>query len=137
MRESIILLIFGGIFLLVGVIVFAQTMMKRKKCSGVTTGVVKEVTTDREVQKDSNGIHSKVVFYTIVEYTVGEQKYIQKSLTGSTANAHYVGEQIEIHYNPENPIKSYWGTSNFLGLFTGTIFGLVGLGIMIVSMFIK
>lgn len=137
MKESIILLIFGGIFLLVGVIVFAQTMMKRKKCSGVTTGVVKEVTTDREVQRDSNGIHSKVVFHTIVEYTVGEQNYIQRSSSGSTANAHYVGEQIEVHYDPENPIKSYWGTSDFLGLFTGIIFGLVGLGIMIVSIFIK
>lgn len=78
MKESIILLIFGGIFLLVGVIVFAQTLIKRKKCSGVTTGTVKEVTTDREVQRDSNGIHSKVVFHTIVEYTVRRTKLYSK-----------------------------------------------------------
>ncbi|MCI8397446.1 MAG: DUF3592 domain-containing protein [Clostridia bacterium] len=127
MSEAMILIIFGGIFALTGVIVFGQTMIERKKCSKVTTGIVKEITTDENTEQNQK---KKKVSYTTIEYTVGEETYIQKSETGSTMNAHYIGEKIEIHYDPQNPKKAYWGTNEFLSLVAGIVFTSVGVRII-------
>lgn len=123
MSEAMVLVMFGGIFTLTGVIVFAQTMMERKKCSKVTTGIVKEITTEEDTEEKKK---KKKVSYTTIQYTVGEDTYLQKAQTGSTMNAHYVGEKLEIHYDPENPKKAYWGTNEFLSLVAGIVFTSVG-----------
>lgn len=127
MSEAMILVVFGGIFALTGVVVFGQTMMERKKCSKVTTGTVKEITPEEETEEKKK---KKKVSYTTIEYTVGEETYLQKTETGSTMNAHYVGEKIEIHYDPENPKKAYWGTNEFLSLVAGIVFTSVGVRII-------
>ncbi len=134
MSESIILLIFGGIFLIIGVVVFAQTFQKRRRCNAVTAGVVKAVRTKR--QTEDSGKDKKAIFRTTVEFSVGDKTYIKDAIYGSTMNAHYVGEKIDIHYNPEDPNQAYWGTSDFLGIFSGVLFGVVGLGLIIVSLFV-
>ena len=45
-------------------------------------------------------------------------------------NAHYIGEKIEIHYDPQNPKKAYWGTNEFLSLVAGIVFTSVGVRII-------
>ena len=102
MGEKITLIVFGAIFMLLGAVALIKTMQKRRKCSGVTMGIVKEVKTENGEDKDPNAKRSrKKAYYTTVEYKVGEETYLQKSGLSSTMNIRYVGEKITVQYNQE------------------------------------
>ena len=95
-----------GIFLAYvgGASVIAETL-KRVKCKEYTSGTVVEII---EKVKEKKG-ETKVYLYPVFEYVANGNTYTEKFDVGSgRKNFKYsVGDEVEIHYVPEEPEKYY------------------------------
>ena len=83
---------------------------------------------------DDNGMYERTTelhFRPIFEYTVDGNTYIKKSASGSSSCPYYIGQTIEIHYDPSNP-NTYYVKSG-LNIVLGIIFSIIGLAVMILS----
>ncbi len=133
-------IIVGVVFSVIGIIVSINWLIKKYDCTEVTTGKVvdisKEVTT-RNTDNYHGGIYNNVSqeisLYPIVEYTVRDNKYVKKLNTNS--NMAFVGQEIEVHYNPQNPNKCYFG-KNLTQIIFGVLFTIAGVAMIIVPLLI-
>ena len=101
-----------------------NSFTKRRKCTESVEGKVVDIAR----KWDNNGSTS---FYPIFEYTVNGNTYVHQSQTGSRPCRYHIGQNIEIHFNPEKPEQFYDKESNI----TGTVFGIITIIIGAILMF--
>ena len=108
-------ILLGLVFLIVGIIVVILSVRQRKVCTGVTMATVVDVSGERNYHTNNDynhngfsfGTSGEVSLYPVYEYYVGENKYVRKS--NSNKRAVFVGQTVQIHYNPNNPTEIYEG----------------------------
>ncbi|MCU0355878.1 MAG: DUF3592 domain-containing protein [Cytophagales bacterium] len=120
--------IFGGIgiALLIGA-AFAYNYSKKFIA---TAQKAQAVVTDLRYNRSSKGGGT---YYPTVQFTANDGKtYTAYSNSGSNPSAYEVGENVEIYYNPDNPMDillpdffSLWGVPLILGGI-GLVFTLIG-----------
>ena len=113
----------GLIFLIIGLTVRKKTKNKILHCTSKTIGKVTDVV--RTQMQDMNGGYSSS-WHPVIEYTVGELKYIKESPNGTSQSKYAVGQEVEIFYNPEDAHEYYISGDN-LPKTLSTIFTLVGI----------
>ena len=102
-EASFVFKLLGGIFMLLGIIMVVVCLIvshfmteKYDRCTETTTGVV-----IRNVMNDDGA------YAPVFRYTVDDKEYEDKS-TISTKPAKYdVGDEVEVHYNPDKPKEYY------------------------------
>lgn len=141
-------IIFGGVFALIGIIVIFLGIKKQKVCTEVTVGKVIDISrevshsnidnpTTNEFQVGNFSISSRqtkqVDLYPIYEYEVDENKYIKKSNT--TVNGAFVGQTVNIIYNPDNPSEFYVGKGGMKSqIILGIAFVIMGIIVIVTSL---
>ena len=118
-----IMMLFGMFFGIIGVILLIKEILKRKKCTVSTKGVVVDIS--REVSNDSDGNRS-ITLYPIFEYNVSGEKYVQKSKNGSNFCKYHIGQEVEILYNPDKP-ENYYVKNSFGSIIIGVGFIILGI----------
>ena len=115
--------VFGVIMLCIGIISIVNSMNFRKNSEQVT-GVISHIETRREHHLDSGSTEVHDVY---VKYTVNGQEYEQE--LGFYESSMYAGKEIEIFYNPENPmeIKGNDGAISIILPLMGVVFLVIGL----------
>lgn len=122
-----ILLKLMGIFLAyIGGASFITEILKRAKCKEYTAGKVIDIVEKVKEKKRE----TKVFLYPVFEYIVNGNTYTEQFDVGSgRKNFKYsVGDEVEIHYVPNEPQK-YYVKGNVDGFIGYTI--LLGIGLVL------
>ena len=124
----IIIKVFAIFFIGVGLASVWGDVSKRIKCKESTTGKVVDIV---EKVKEKKG-ETKVFLYPIFEYTVNGNTYTEQFNIGSgRKNFKYsIGNEVEIHYMPDEPQKYY-----VKGNMDTIIFGLMSIAFGILLFF--
>lgn len=147
-------LFFGLIFLVVGVVLFINAVKTRRKAEEslfwpTTPGLIKSATMREHTHHDSKGHRKPSTYEPVIEYTyaVIDQPYTgnkialgAKSFDSHQAfeifNRFPVGNNVDVHYNPQDPAEAVLET-HFQGQVTAFIIaiaiGVIGLALLIVS----
>ena len=131
-------IILGAIFAILGFVVIIVSARKIKVCTEITTAKVIDISRERSRNTNNNynqsgisfGTNGEISLYPVYEYYVGENRFVQKS--SSSKRAVFVGQTIEIHYNPNNPAEIYDG-KNIMPIILGAIFVIVGIVVMVIG----
>ncbi len=160
----IIFLIVGIIFALIGVFTLLSAKGRKERCTSTTTGKVTEIVKDvsrvhstRNNRNYGSGTNVRVgnvnigignapygntgyrtVFYPVIEYQVKDIQYVKKSSTGSSSPSYGIGQELEVHYNPNDPNEFYIGKEKSSMAIGGvmTFFGVAFIAIFVVAQFI-
>ena len=149
----IVFLIVGIVFLIVGIIMFITSRNKKLHCTNATTGKVIDIIKDVSKNYSTNGngtnytgpnirvgdfsvgvgnANYRTTFYPVIEYIVEGNKYIKRLNNGSSTPTYGIGQEIEVHYNAENPNEYYVGTG-MANSIAGIVFSV--LGILFIAIF--
>ena len=129
--------IIGLIFFLGGLFLVALSILKKKKCTSTVQGkvidIVKEWNTSNTSTDDFHGYrrNDEIMFYPVFEYSVNDTVYVKKSSSGSSSCPYSIGQEVEIHYNPQNPHQYYVKLETLVRTLLGIIFSAIGIVSMI------
>ena len=103
---GIIIKILAVVFYLLALLVMAVAVIgmvggwkQKKRCVGKTTGVVSRM--HEEFQGD--GKKKTKVYFPEFRYQVGNKTYTQKAPFSDMKKTYQVGQEIAIHYDPQDP----------------------------------
>ena len=130
-----ILIAIGGIFIIV------SRQIKKSHCIELTKGKIidivrqknREIATAGTREIDRNVTTS---FYPVYEYTVNGNTYVKRSSSGSSTPTFFIGQEVDIHYNPENA-NEYYANQNIAPIITGTGLTIVGVIIMVIGFILE
>jgi len=94
--DKLVILIFGVIFICVGLVLVINELSLRNAYSASTIGYISDI----RIETDSDQYE---FFINYVAYNVDGVEYFKKSPIGRTRNKSYVGQQTLVYYNPNNP----------------------------------
>lgn len=101
-----LLLLIGIIFLSIGLGVNYNRKKKIRECTEITKGKVVDI-----VKRCYGNGHidepESYMFHPVIEYSVNNEKYVKTHAYGAVPSKYEVGQEVEIHYNPENCEKYY------------------------------
>ena len=132
-------IVFGLIVACVGMLVMVLAIKKQMNCTEVTTGKIVDIS--REIRENTNYDSSsitrqtgrEIILYPIYEYTVRGNTITAKS--DKSVNGAFIGQTVEIHYNPDKPNEFYVGKlGNIIQIIGGLIFVVAGIAIMFAKM---
>ena len=136
MNNVMFMLIFSGacgligiIFLIIGIVILNNVKKKEKNCTSKTVGKVVDVV--RHENYSTNGGYSSS-WHPVIEYNIGDLKYKKESIYGSAESKYAIGQDIEVCYNPKDN-NEYYIKGDTLPKTLGTIFTIIGIGIMIIA----
>lgn len=101
-----IFLILPGIGLLCGAKLYNTIWeTEKEQCTETTTAVVSEIVEDM----DDNGDDRIYTYHALAEYSVNNNNYSVKDSMGYGRESipYSVGDEVTVHYNPNNPKKMY------------------------------
>ena len=136
-------IVIGLAFACAGVLLVFLGIKKQQSCTGTTTGKIVDISREIRENIDHDSSSSivigsrhtgrEIVLYPIYEYTVGENIITAKA--NESVNGAFIGQTVEIHYNPEKPNQFYVGRSgNITQIIGGFILGIIGIALMFVKM---
>ena len=138
MNTLVFVIMFSGIWALIGVIFFVigiALLNNRKKkeinCTSKTYGKVTDLVRHENYNEDGGYSTS---WHPVIEYNVGELKFIKESVYGSSQSKYAIGQDVEIYYNPEE-YNEYYIVGDTLPKTCATIFTIVGIGAIIIAVF--
>lgn len=143
-------LIAGIVITLIGILLIVTSKAKKSRCTSTTIAKVVDIDREKTQSLDSSGrdmqyenhthisignmninlarnnYNYNTIFYPIIEYQVGDKKYVKKSGSGSSSSTYAIGDETEIHYNPNDPNEFYM-TEGGSGIMIGVVFTIVGI----------
>lgn len=122
----------GIIFFIIGIVILKKRKTKEKNCTSKTYGKVVDILKHKNV--DLNGGHT-YSWHPVFEYTIENLKYIKESLYGSSSSKFAIGQNVEIHFNPQN-YNEFYIAEETLPRTLGTIFTIVGIVLIVIAIFI-
>lgn len=121
----------GILFLIIGVIVLISGILKKKNCTEIVMGKVVDISREEETDynhRNEAGYHyhsgKNISLYPIFEYIVGENTYVKKS--NSSSSRFHIGQDVPIHYNPNNP-DEYYANGIYTSFILGAIIIIIGI----------
>ncbi|MBP1561325.1 MAG: DUF3592 domain-containing protein [Oscillospiraceae bacterium] len=119
----------GVVFLMVGIIVFAEKKNFMKNAQPISA-VITDIQSHYE--RRANG-KSNIEHETYVEYEIDGQK--RESILGYYSSGMYVGQEIQVFYNPEHPNRIEVDTPFLPLIFTGMggVFAVLGFAFLAVQ----
>ena len=121
----------GVTFFIVGIVMLKNMKKKERKCTSKTYGKVKDIVKHQNYDRDDG---YSTHWHPVIEYNVGQLKFIKEFTYGSTRIQYAIGQDVEVYYNPEN-YNEYYIAGNTLQKNLATIFTIVGIGATIVAIF--
>lgn len=120
----------GIIFTCAGILVAILEIKKQLICTELTTGKVVDIS--REV-RDNTDTGREIVLYPIYEYVVEGNTITAKY--DRSVNGAFIGQTVDIHYNPDKPNEFYTGKlGNIIQIIGGIIFVVAGITVMLMKM---
>ena len=113
--RKIFAVLFGILFVVIGILVLVYGNAKVKRCTQETIGTIVDIKEEWSRDSDGNG---KYTYYPIIRYQVGERTITKQSNVGTTSNTGYsfgggvtvsfnnskynINDTIQVSYNPDN-----------------------------------
>ncbi|MEE3343732.1 MAG: DUF3592 domain-containing protein [Bacilli bacterium] len=119
-------LIFGLLFLFVGLFLYIRQKLKLRKCSLFVYAKVK----DNVRRRDSND--SSWYYYPVFEYVINNEKYEDVYFAGTTRIKYKEGDEVEIYCNPDN-YKEYYVKNDRLPIILSLVF--IGISILFFALY--
>ncbi len=131
-----IICLVGAIFLCIGLGMKNNRKKKILRCSSTTKGKVIDIV-KRLYEEVGTGIDaiSTYLYHPKIEYSVNNQKYIKISNFGTKPSKYEIGQEVEIHYNP-NKCDMYYIEGDNTQKKLETIFTIAGGIILIMAVLI-
>ena len=105
MLFGVVLFSIGALFFALSHFFYTSIQRKQKDC------VISALATIVEIQQVTSSATGDGIpttsWYPVYEYTVGEQTIRKRSAFGFTKDKYYVGQRVEIKYNPQNMNEFY------------------------------
>lgn len=121
----------GTIFFIIGIVMIKNRKRKERNCTLKTYGKVKDIV--RRQSYDSDGGYSSS-WHPVFEYKIGELTFIKESNYGSSQSKYAIGQDVEVYYSPDDYNEYYIANEN-IPITLGTIFTIVGIVAIIISIF--
>ena len=125
-------IVFSGIWILIGLIFFILGLVMKKNikkkiesCTSKTYGKV------IDIAKRPNNDNSGYNYFPVLEYTVGDMKFIKEYTIGGSSPVFGIGQNLEIYFNPDDYNEYYIGGDK-----TPTTFAIISIFAGIKSIFI-
>lgn len=133
MRRKLFVILFGVVFVGIGIFLMLKGNDMAKRCTAKATGTVVEVIEEEENNTDDAGY--TYMYFPVIEYKAEEQTISQKYSTGDGNQDKYkVGDKVDVLYDPNKPedylIKGDEKTSNIMGIVfivMGAVVAVVGI----------
>lgn len=125
--------ILGIIFLCIGLGIKNNKKRKIANCSSSTKGKVIDIVK----RFYGDGIHDSAgyMYHPKIEYNVNEQEYVKISNFGTNPSKYEIGQEVEIHYNPDKCDMYYIEGDNTQKKLE-TIFTVVGSIVLIMAVLV-
>lgn len=126
--------VLGIIFFVLGLALLNGKKKQQKECTWKTYGKVIDI---KRHEYHTPGEHHRYSYawHPVIEYSIGDLKYIKEHYNGNGTPQYAIGQDIEIYYNSQNPHEYYIANDN-TGKTIGTIFTIVGSGFLIIDLII-
>lgn len=138
MAKKLFVILFGIVFVGVGVFLFVKGNDMSKRCTTETVGTVTEIIEEREENTEAEASGAvvydtyKYTYYPVIEYKVEDKTFNEKYSTGSSKSKYLVGDKIDVLYDPNKPedylIKGD-KSSNIIGIIfiaAGAVVAIIG-----------
>jgi hypothetical protein len=119
----------GGIFLVIGIVIFIGIKKKETSCTSKTYGKVVDLVKNEHYDMDRNYSSS---WSPVFEYNIGELNFKKIYSYGESKSKYTIGQDVEIYYNPED-YNEYYIPSDDTPKTFAAIFCIVGAGVIIVG----
>ena len=121
--------IVGIVFFLIGILMLNNLKKKEIHCTSKTYGKIVDIVRH---QSSDNDVGYSVSWHPVIEYNVGELKFIKESIYGSSQSKYAIGQNVEVYFNPDDYNEYYIADDNLPKLLA-KIFTAVGTGITILA----
>lgn len=140
MDDISLIIMFGLLMALVGVIMCIVRANQVSRCSQIVSGLVvgHELQTSTETERDDNGIErirEKSMYHTVYSYKISDREYEMVSKIGSSTKTPKNGTTVTVFYNPSNE-QDFYVKEESLGNNLGLVFVAIGAIIIVVALFI-
>ena len=122
----------GIIFLVIGIAILNNRKKKERRCTSKTYGKVTDIA--RYQTHNSDGGYS-TIWRPVIEYNVGELKFIKESVYGTSQSKYAIGQNVEVYYNPEDG-NEYYIAGETLPKTLAIIFTAVGIVAIIIALIV-
>ena len=130
----------GLVIIIIGIGIIIANVLKKKRCTGVTSATIVDISRERNYDRGqryggsgfSVGSRSNISLFPIYEYQVDGITYTQKS--NQSVRMAFVGQNVELHYNPNNP-QDIYTNKNIMPIITGGIFVIFGIVFTLINVF--
>lgn len=120
------------LFLSIGIIMTKNRKRREQKCTEKTWGKVIDIV--KRESYDFDRVRT-VTWHPVVEYTIGNLKFVKESMYGNSTSKYAIGQNIEICYNPED-YNEYYIVGENTSKIIGTIFIAAGIiPIIVIAIF--
>ena len=127
--KKIFVILFGLIFIGVGVFMLIKGNNLAKRCTASAEGTVIEIIAEDSTDDDG---FTTYTYYPVIKYTVEGKTVSKRSSSGSNPSKYNVNDKVGILYDP-NKVEDYIiegdKTTNFLGV----IFVVAGIAVAIIG----
>lgn len=134
--NKIFIIIFGIVFLCVGVYILISGNELAKKCTVETVGTV--VGNKEEASESYDGEYTSTTYsyYPIIEYKVKDETIKGEGTTGSNPPKYNAGDTLDILYNPNN-VREFMIKGDKSSNIFGIVFIVAGALITVLGIFSK
>lgn len=129
-----LLLLIGILFLCIGLGIKKNKKNKIKNCTAVTKGKVVNIV-KRSYGEGNIDEATTSMFHPVIEYSVNNEKYVKTHAFGAVPAKYEVGQEVEIHYNPDD-CEKYYIEGEKIQKTLGTVFTIAGSIIIVVGILV-
>lgn len=130
----------GLVIIIIGIGIIISNVLKKKRCTGVTSATIVDISRERNYDRGqrygdsgfSVGSRSNISLFPIYEYQIDGVTYTQKS--NQSVRMAFVGQNVELHYNPNNP-QDIYTNKNIMPIIMGGIFVIFGIVFTLINVF--
>ena len=127
--KKIFVILFGLIFIGVGVFMLIKGNNLAKRCTASAEGTVVEIITEDATDDDG---FTTYTYYPVIQYIANGKIVSKKSSSGSNPSKYNLNDRVDILYDP-NKVEDYIIEGDKTTSFLGLIFIVAGLAVAIIG----
>lgn len=129
--KKIFIILFGLIFIGVGVFMLIKDNDLAKRCTASAEGTVVEIISEESTHTEDDGF-TQYTYYPVIQYIVEGKTVSKKSSSGSNPSKYNVNDKVDILYDP-NKVEDYIIEGDKTTSFLGVIFVVAGIAVAIIG----